>query len=138
MNTLTQRARDLRKKQTPAEEKLWQKIKNRELGVKIVRQKPVSFSWFGGKRVFFADFYCKEAELLIEIDGSIHLEQLDYDAQRTQILNQLGFQLLRFSNDEVLYKTNDVLEKIRAMCNIAVAKVPSPPAERGGLRSRPG
>jgi very-short-patch-repair endonuclease len=118
MNTLTQRARCFRKNQTPAEEILWQRIRNKSTGVKIVRQKPIPFMYFGKRRVFFADFYCKEARVIIEIDGNVHLLQKDYDAARTHLLNQLGFQVIRFSNSDVFNKTDQVVDTIRTACSI--------------------
>lgn len=114
MEPITIRARELRKKQTPAEEIIWQQVRNRRLGVKIVRQKPLIVDYFGKKKAFIADFYCSEAGLAIEIDGDIHSKQSDYDSLRSLLLNQIGVRLVRFTNDEVLKNIDNVLVRIKS------------------------
>ena len=58
------------------------------------------------------DFCCVEWKLIVESDGGQHLEQKEQDRPRTNHLRALGFYVLRFWNDEVLTKTDDVLEEI--------------------------
>jgi len=113
MEPITLRARKLRKKQTPAEAIVWQQVRDRKLGAKIVRQKPVLLEYFGRKKAFIADFYCSEARLIIEIDGSVHSRQSDYDALRELLLTQKGLRLIRFTNKEVLENIDDVVLRIK-------------------------
>jgi very-short-patch-repair endonuclease len=100
--------RELRQRQTDAETLLWSLIRNRQLaGAKFRRQHS-----FGR---FIVDFCCIEHRLVIEVDGAIHHtpEARAADAEREAILCDLGLSILRFSNDEVLYKMEYVLAKIR-------------------------
>jgi very-short-patch-repair endonuclease len=97
------RARALRKSQTDAENLLWYRLRNRQLlDLKFRRQRPI------GK--YFADFACLEIGLVIELDG---VKQIAYDTQRTQDMKALGFETLRFWDNEVLTETDAVMEKIR-------------------------
>ena len=103
--TLRSFAQRLRRGQTDAEQKLWMHLRNGLLkGWKFRRQHPI-----GG---FIVDFCCLEGMLIIELDGSQHLEQDEADEERTKYLNSVGFRVLRFWNDDVLTKTDDVLEEI--------------------------
>ncbi len=103
--TLRSFAQRLRGEQTDAEQKLWMRIRDSQLkGWKFRRQHPI-----GG---YIVDFCCLEGMLIIELDGGQHLEQGDADEARTQYLSSVGFRVLRFLNDEVLKKTDDVLEEI--------------------------
>jgi very-short-patch-repair endonuclease len=113
MLKITNRVREYRQNSTNAEEILWQYVRDRRLGWKIVRQKPVILNYFGKKRAFVADFYCKEARMVIEIDGNVHAQQMDYDSLRTFLLNQKGLRLIRFTNDEVKNNSNGVVQKIQ-------------------------
>jgi very-short-patch-repair endonuclease len=100
-------ARRLRQSLTPAEQTLWQALQNRQLGgLRFRCQHPLSS--------FIADFYCPACKLIIELDGDIHDSQQAYDAERTQKLNQLGYRVLRFSNEAVLSDLETVLERILA------------------------
>src|SRR4051812_18440477 len=99
------RARELRHAQTPAEHRLWQHLRDQQLaGYKFRRQHPV------GR--FIADFYCPVARLVVEVDGESHLAQAEYDAARTEWLQQYGFHLLRFTNVEVYEQLEGVLTAI--------------------------
>jgi very-short-patch-repair endonuclease len=96
-------ARKLRKESTKAEKIFWNIVRNGKLfGIKFNRQFPIVFKFNGQKRLFIADFYCHEAQLIIEIDGGIHETQQDYIILRTEILNQLDFKIIRFKNNQVL------------------------------------
>ncbi len=102
------KAGELRRNLTPAEEKLWQALRNRRLcGFKFRRQHPL--------KQFIADFYCHEKKLVIELDGEIHqhLVNSEHDEGRTFELERFGLTVLRFNNNEVLQNLNEVLEKIR-------------------------
>ncbi len=115
---LTLKARELRKKQTPAEELLWQLIRNRQLNhLKFRRQHPA--------HGFILDFYCAEKMVGIEVDGGYHNspEQQERDFLRTMKLESHGIRLIRFSNEQVLNNTEETLNKISEFCEDA-----SPPA----------
>src|SRR5215212_8884103 len=88
-------AREMRQPQTPAEAILWHILRNQKVGFKFRRQHPIYR--------FIIDFYCAKAKLLIEIDGESHLErkQVEYDQARTEYLKELGYQVIRFTNDDV-------------------------------------
>jgi very-short-patch-repair endonuclease len=97
----------LRQGQTDAEALLWSRLRNRQvLGLKFRRQHPIGN--------YFADFACVEAGLVIELDGGQHNEAhaTDDDYKRSDEMASLGFQTLRFWNNEVLNETEAVLEKI--------------------------
>ena len=100
----TNRARHLRKNMTDAEHALWQKIRFNQLGVKFRRQTPIGN--------YFVDFYCHEYGLVVELDGSHHLDQAEYDEQRILYLQSLGLRVIRFWNNDVLLHVDAVLERI--------------------------
>ncbi len=89
-----QRARTLRSQMTPAEKVLWQELRGNKLGSHFRRQQVIAG--------FIVDFYCHTAGLVIELDGDIHREQQEYDAERDKILEGMGLRVIRFRNDEVL------------------------------------
>ena len=101
------RARALREGQTDAEALLWSRLRSRQNGrLKFRRQHPIG--------PYFADFACLEIGLVIELDGGQHSEETEvsYDLKRSDDMAALGFQTLRFWNNEVLLQTEAVLEKI--------------------------
>jgi very-short-patch-repair endonuclease len=104
--------RDLRKQQTPAEELLWQHLRNRKFSNhKFLRQHPVCVSSVLGKNLYYIpDFYCHKAKLVIEADGPIHLFKKEYDKNRDEVLS--GLTILRFTNEEILNDMNKVLNVI--------------------------
>lgn len=102
---LRQHARNLRKNSTDAERHLWYYLRANRFGFKFKRQVPL-------KR-FIVDFLCLEKRLIIELDGGQHQDNQAYDDQRTIELGQLGFQVLRFWNNDALMNTKGVLEVIR-------------------------
>ena len=104
--TAIAKARTLRKQQTDAEKQLWQKLRNRQLlNLKFRRQCPIE--------PYIADFACLEMKLIIELDGSQHFQQKDYDQQRTDFLQKSGYRVLRYWNNEVLNNLEGVIEHIR-------------------------
>lgn len=107
-------ARELRKRQTRAETVFWEKVRNRRFRkLKFNRQFVIGYGLeVGGRAYFIVDFYCHELELIIEIDGKIHEKQIAYDARRESILESLGFQILRFKNEEVLYSWEGVKKRL--------------------------
>lgn len=100
----TQR-RQLRTNATPQEVILWSRLKNKQLGCKFRRQH--SF----GK--YIADFYCPEKQLVVEVDGSQHMEQEKYDVRRTNFFESFGLKVLRFWNNEINININGVVMKIQ-------------------------
>jgi very-short-patch-repair endonuclease len=128
-------SKTLRANMTDAERKLWAHVRNRQLlGFKFVRQLPI------GR--FIADFACREADLIIELDGGQHAENLR-DAERTAKLGQHGYVVLRFWNNDVLSNLDGVLMAIAEH----LQKAPSPglrlaksdlsPEGRGEERNHP-
>ena len=102
---IIQVARDLRKGQTDAEKKLWERLRDRRLGgYKFRRQYAI------GR--YIADFYCSEAKLVIEVDGPVHQEQREYDDYRENEIMLREITVIRFTNDEVDTNIEGVLEKI--------------------------
>ncbi|MCX7841129.1 MAG: endonuclease domain-containing protein [Anaerolineae bacterium] len=113
---ILENARALRRPMTPAEAKLWSRLRNRQLGgFKFRRQHPIGN--------YIVDFYCAEAKLTIELDGDSHAVQVEYDQQRTAWLVEQGYREIRFWNREVLQNIEGVLEQILQAC---VEGKPSP------------
>ena len=107
-NKILEYARSLRKNQTPAEKIFWEKVRNRRfLGLKFNRQFIIEHQ---NRSYFIADFHCFEKKIIVEIDGKIHLQQLDYDIIREDILKEMGYKILRFTNNEVSNDWNSVKE----------------------------
>jgi len=106
--SLKNKARELRRHQTKAEALLWQLLRNNQLnGKKFRRQHPL-------KKGFILDFYCPKARIGIEIDGPIHneAENQDYDNGRSEEIDNYGISIIRFSNEEVINKPEEVLQTI--------------------------
>ena len=104
---LKQPSRDLRSNMTDAEQLLWNRIRRKQiLGLQFYRQKPILN--------FIVDFYCPKANLVIECDGGQHYteEELEADRARDQALGQLGLNVLRFDNRQVLTEIDAVVERI--------------------------
>jgi very-short-patch-repair endonuclease len=102
---LTNRTRELRIAQTAAEVRLWSYLRNKKLlGFKFRRQHQ-----FGN---YIADFYCHEAQLIVECDGPVHddNEQWHHDQGRDAYMVANGIRVLRFTNQEILADTEKVLE----------------------------
>jgi leucyl-tRNA synthetase len=107
-------ARELRKNQTESEGLIWEILRGRRLsGKKFLRQHPIIYSVYQRPYYFIVDYYCAEAKLVIEVDGSIHDTSVEYDQQRTEILKSKGLHVLRISNDELL-DLKKVIDKITA------------------------
>ena len=113
MGIIKETVRKLRKNQTPTEEVLWEKLRNRKLlGKKFTRQYPISLNLHGTKQFFVVDFYCHEARLAIELDGGIHKNRKIYDKLRDDLINRTGIRLVRFNNDKIISNIDDVLSDI--------------------------
>jgi|SRR6185369_4385780 len=94
----------LRRSQTPQEAMLWGRIRNNRLGFKVRRQYSV------GPCVL--DFYCPSKKLAIEIDGSQHIENKEYDFERLDYLSVFGIKIIRFWNSEIDANIDEVINKI--------------------------
>ena len=91
----TQRARELRQTQTPYETKLWQLLRARQLqGFKFRRQVPIG--------PYFADFCCRAAKLIVELDGNSHDEREAYDRERDAAITNDGWRVIRIRNRDLL------------------------------------
>ncbi|HEY3447228.1 MAG TPA: endonuclease domain-containing protein [Myxococcales bacterium] len=121
--SLRERCRELRRNATPAERRLWELLKGRQLdGWKFRRQHQ-----FGP---FILDFFCPASRLAIEVDGPVHwTAQAEMrDEIRTEFLEENGIRVLRFTNDEVLHRTDAVLVRIQeAVADEDWDEVPEPP-----------
>jgi len=95
------------KNTTHAESILWQELRARQLGNYKFRRQHIILN-------YIADFVCLEKHLIVEVDGKIHQlrENADSDEMRTQRLNEIGFEVLRFSNEDILNDLPAVLERI--------------------------
>ena len=116
-NGITEAARTLRNNPTTAEDILWRHIRNKQLGKKFLRQKPIIFTLNNQKRFIVADFFCKEAKLIIELDGYIHDARKEYDDSRDKIVKLYGYRVIRFTNDEVYENIDEVITKILIAIN---------------------
>lgn len=105
---LKERARGMRHEPTPTEAKMWQLLRGNQLGVKFRRQHSIDR--------YIIDFVCLTHKLIVELDGPGHLEpdQADYDQGRTAYLMELGYRILRFTNEQALNLPKRVLATIKA------------------------
>jgi len=99
------RRKELRKSSTPQELKLWFFLKGKNFGVKFRRQHGIG--------PYIVDFYCKEKNLVIEIDGSQHIKAKEYDKERDDFIKTLNIKVLRFWNNEINTNIEGVLMKIK-------------------------
>ena len=129
---MKERARVLRQAMTDAKNRMWYFLRNRRLGgYKFVRQYVIDN--------YIADFVCRDKKLIIEVDGSQHMENAEYDKRRTNYLAANGYRVMRFWNNEVLNNSQGVLEAI--LCSlenmppentlIRRCATPSPQGEKG-------
>lgn len=110
--TLKERRKELRKNQTPQENKLWNELRNNKLGVKFKRQHSI-----GG---YITDFYCTKYKLIIELDGEIHntKENKEYDKIRDKYFIELGYKISRIRNVDIEQNIKEVLEKIKNLITL--------------------
>jgi very-short-patch-repair endonuclease len=101
---LTPVARKLRRSSTDAEQRLWYYLRDRRFeGAKFVRQFPIG--------AYVADFACRAAHLVVELDGGQH--SVASDSERTLVIERFGYRVIRFWNNDVLQNTEGVLQTIR-------------------------
>lgn len=99
------KAEEMRANPTDAEKLLWEKLKNKQLGIKFRQQHIIN--------KFIVDFCSIKSALIIEVDGKIHNTQIEADAERTGILEQEGYKVIRFTNNEIYNDIDKVLNKIK-------------------------
>ena len=123
-------AKNLRKEMTPAEQKLWQHLRNRRLFKSKFRgQHPV------GR--FILDLYCHEYFLIVEVDGGIHELQTERDQLRTEWLQQQGYKVIRFKNEDAIFNIEGVLTEIARVCGRIDSPHPQPFSQKGeGVQNR--
>lgn len=118
----TLRARSLRNNPTDAEKKLWGILRAEQLGVKFRRQHPIG--------PYFADFLCPERRLIIEVDGGQHADQAEADEKRTRFLNDMGYQVLRFWNNDVIRNIEGVHFMISETLKAQAEALPQTPSRK--------
>ncbi len=96
---------DLKKEMTPAEQLLWENIRNKKLGVKFRKQHIVGY--------YIPDFVAISIKLIVEVDGKIHLRRKQEDLERTRNLELLGYTVIRFKNEEIENDLKKVIEEIK-------------------------
>lgn len=98
-------ARQMRTEPTPAEDLLWQRLRGRQLcGYKSRRQHTLDR--------FIVDFCCPSVGLIVEVDGDVHRLQVEADQEREADLTNLGFRVIRFTNEQVSEQIDWVLQRI--------------------------
>jgi very-short-patch-repair endonuclease len=104
-----QAAKQLRHHMTPEEDILWQQLRRNQLnGLHFRRQQIIEG--------FIVDLYCHAAGLIVEVDGPVHDEQVEYDEERDRILAARGLRILRIKNAEIRSNLKNVLARILAAC----------------------
>ena len=102
---MKQYVRKLRKSSTDAERLLWSRLRRRQLnGFKFRRQHQIG--------LYICDFASLDGAIIVELDGSQHVNQVIYDARRDSFLRSAGFRVIRFWNGDVIYRTEQVVETI--------------------------
>lgn len=108
MKSKTALARKLRQHSTGAEQRMWAVLRNRQVeGFKFYRQFPIG--------PYIADFCCRSLRLVVEIDGGSHIGKEVEDAQREKNLQALGYEVNRFTNDQVMKDIDQVVEAIKVV-----------------------
>jgi very-short-patch-repair endonuclease len=102
-------ARQLRREMTPQEAKVWQAVRGRRLGgFKLRRQQVIDG--------FIADFYCAEVGLVVELDGAVHDDRVEYDANRDLVIAQRRLTVLRIRNERIDNELAAVLREVEDRC----------------------
>ena len=110
-------AKLLRNNMTYHEKLLWEKLKGKQIcGIRFRRQHPIS--------LFIVDFYCHEVRLVVEVDGEIHYDRIDYDDGRSAKMERFGIKVIRFTNFEV---ENNIEKVIMRIETTVIERIKSPP-----------
>jgi len=124
-----ERARQLRSESTLFEQSFWQQVRAGRLsGFKFRRQQPIG--------PYIVDFVCQQARLIVELDGSQHLDTREYDENRDAWLRSQGYRVLRVWNSEWNANPAEVLETVWAMLQVRPSPQPLPP-NGGGAFTQP-
>ena len=112
------RARELRKNPTEAEAFFWEKVRKRRfMGLRFNRQYILPYSdELNKNKHYIADFLCFEKKIIVEIDGGIHNSQKEYDLIREQDLKNMGFDVIRFTNEDVSNNWVSVNKRLKVFC----------------------
>ncbi len=106
-----------RKNPTTAERIMWEYLRNKKCGYRIRRQHIID--------QYIVDFVCLRIQLIIEIDGEIHRNQREQDLLRTERLNELGYEVIRFTNSDVISNPKSVIMRIeRKLSNMSSSASP--------------
>lgn len=98
-----QRAKRLRDNPTEAERRLWDRLRRRQIeGFRFRRQQPIG--------PYIVDFYCSDARLIVEVDGGQY--SADADRERTRWLEERGYRVIRFWNNDVIDNIDGVLQRL--------------------------
>ncbi|HPE77265.1 MAG TPA: endonuclease domain-containing protein [Draconibacterium sp.] len=119
-----EKAKVLRNNMTNSELTLWERLKGKQmLGLRFRPQHPID--------IFIADFYCHPIKLVIEVDGGIHKskDQKEYDIGRTAELNYREIEVIRFTNEEIENKINEVIKEIEKSCIKRQSVLPQSPLQ---------
>jgi very-short-patch-repair endonuclease len=117
----------MRKSPAPGEKWLWRLLRNRKtLGLRFRRQQPIG--------PYIADFFCPELRLVVELDGSGHDLQVEYDRSRKQWLQSEGYRVLRIGSECKVSDANDIPLVIEQACKeqAELLGIPLPSGERAG------
>jgi very-short-patch-repair endonuclease len=117
-------ARELRIGMTDSERKLWAALRGEQLGVKFRRQHPLGH--------YIADFACLAPKLIVELDGSQHVDRAAHDERRDEFFRNQGFEVLRFPTDAPVTNLEGVLTMISDQLGAAARDAPTPTLPQGG------
>ena len=124
------RALELRQTATTPERLLWSRLRGKQVhGVRFRRQHPLG--------LFFVDFYCHAASLVVEVDGESHVGRVRRDAERERYLRERGLRVIRFTNDQVIHNLDTVVEAIAGAAAGSPHPSPSPSQGEGGKKPSP-
>jgi ATP-dependent DNA helicase RecQ len=105
------RARELRRDETPPEDLLWLALRNGQIGgMKFRRQHPIG--------PYVVDFFCHSAKLVVEVDGMSHDDKLAQDAAKSKFVESQGLRLLRVTNEDVMRDLDAVTRAIAQLCDV--------------------
>ncbi len=124
---LKERAKKNRANPTIAEKKIWFEMlsNKRFLGLKFTRQKTIEN--------YIVDFYCSKLKLVIEIDGSTHASQIEYDKKRTKDLKKLGITVYRYWNNDVMCNLSGLYIDLRNKILKLMLDTPQTPLTKRGI-----
>ena len=108
---MIERARQLRRAETPPEDLLWLALRNGQVGgMKFRRQHPIG--------PYVVDFFCHSAKLVVEVDGMSHDDKMAQDAAKSKLIETQGLRLLRVTNEDVMHDLDAVTREIARLCGV--------------------